>query len=236
MASSKLPMIAKPKAVARAGNQSAHCQAVVAAWARESLNRGLSARAARLPAQNREVNSATRYTTAPTGPKPTTDNTAYQKNTPNTWRCASITECSMTCRTISLRGRALASTCCHFANNSRAKDSLPSSSASRMSVKWWLNCRKPSVAYNSATFQATAKTQPSVSASSQCTAKASKAGAPTAIDQANQLCCFCPASTWRATQEAHWRKLWCKKCWPDRGRTCSITKAKKMEKKLMGTS
>ena len=105
-----------------------------------------------------------------------------------------------------------------------------------MSVKWWLNCLKPSVAYSSATFHATAKAQPSVSAKSQCTASANKAGAPTVIVQVSHPCVFCPASILRATHEAHWRKLSSKKWRPDKGRTCSITKAKKMEKKLMRTS
>src|SRR3569623_171640 len=87
---------------------------------------------------------------APPAPKPNAAGTQYHASTPNTWRWAASTEYSITWRTISLRGSSLASTCCHSASNWRARSSSPASSASRISVKWKLNCRKPSVTYSTA--------------------------------------------------------------------------------------
>ena len=57
-----------------------------------------------------------RYSTAPAGPRPSADSTTNQKNTPNTWRCAASSECSITWRSSSVRGSSLASRWRHCAS------------------------------------------------------------------------------------------------------------------------
>jgi hypothetical protein len=56
----------------------------------------------------------------------------------------------------------------------------PSSSASRMPVKWWLNWRNPSVTYSTATLQSTAKGQPRPHISAQWMARVTSEGTTTA--------------------------------------------------------
>ena len=100
-----------------------------------------------------------RYSTAPIGPRPNAERKTNQKNTPKTCRCAASSACSMTCRSSSVRGSSLASRCSHSLSFWRAEVSSPRSSASRMSVKKWLNCRKPSVRYIRAMSKARASSR-----------------------------------------------------------------------------
>ena len=69
-----------------------------------------------------------------------------------------------------------------------------------MPVKWWLNCRKPSVQYNTTTFQASAASQPKESHSAQCTAALRATGKSTTTDQVSQPWRISPVSAWRTTQ------------------------------------
>ncbi|MCY1367210.1 hypothetical protein D9M69_541340 [compost metagenome] len=114
----------------------------------------------------------------------------------------------MTWRSNSARGRLAASTRSQAASFSRASVSLPDSSAWRMSVKWWLNCRNPTITYSTTTSQAKASTVLNVQ-SPQYTRPASSAGTPAASNQASQPWALCPASRLRRTSRAQARRPEC---------------------------
>ena len=66
-----------------------------------------------------------------------------------------------------------------------------------MPVKWWLNWRKPSVTYNTTTFQTSASGQLPSHSRSWYTPSDASAGTATANTHASQAWCWPPASTAR---------------------------------------